>query len=290
MPPKGILARRFSRFSSTGDIESVITGSDGGCRQICHETLGFDFPDRVMPPESLFFGHFMKVCISDLGPWYFSEAGRMMGIFDNEESDMILVFAVARIIRQHKGANLDIDGIVEDLCNKGDHIKLLEHDDKKRALQRCVFAAIGVLTFLFRPAIINKDAETFAIENPRVNPPFVSINIASSSGRRILGLLRAFGEVIPLPSTAQPGSTEAANSDLHVAQLNFDSLHHIAGVDIEWTDTLSLHLCLKIDGDCKTLYLFRVPSFCVLNLDGNMPNSVYNWLVRLSISLANLRN
>lgn len=242
-----------------------------------------------MSPETLFLGHFMKMCISDLGPWYFSEAGRMMGMIDNEEDNMILVFAVARIIRQHKGVNLDIDSIVENLCNKEDNIKLLEDDDKKRTLQRCVFAAIGVLTLLFRPAITNKDPEAFTIESPRMNPPFVSVNIASSSGRRIPGLLRAFGEVIPIPPTAQSRSIEASNGDLHVAQLNFDSLHHIAGVDIEWTDTLSLHLCLKVDGESKTLYLFRVPSFCVLNLDGKMPNSVYNWSVLLVLSSEDLR-
>lgn len=232
-----------------------------------------------MPVEALFFGHFMKISISELGPWYFSEAGRLMGEMNDEGGNTNLVFAVARIIRQHKGVNLDIDGIVEGLCNKEGNIKLLQDDEKKRTLQRCVFAAIGVLTLLFRPAITHKDVEAFTIESPRTEPPVVRVNIASNSGRRIPGLLRAFGEAIPFPSTAQPRSTEASNDDLHVAQLNFDSLHHIAGINIQWTDALSLHLCLRIDGESKTLYLFRVPSFCVLNLDGTTSNSVYHCIL-----------
>jgi hypothetical protein len=106
-----------------------------------------------------------------------------MGEMNDKGGNTNLVFAIARIIRQHKGVNLDIDGIVEGLCNKEGNIKLLEDDEKKRTLQRCVFAALGVLTLLFRPAITHKDVEAFTIKSPRTEPPVVRVNIASNSGR-----------------------------------------------------------------------------------------------------------
>ncbi|KAI2478938.1 hypothetical protein Ptr902_09904 [Pyrenophora tritici-repentis] len=46
--------------------------------------------------------------------------------------------------------------------------------------------------------------------------------------------------------------------------LNIHLLTSIGGIQIKWTDSLACHL--EFDSDSSTLYLFRFPTFCAINL------------------------
>jgi hypothetical protein len=62
---------------------------------------------------------------------------------------------------------------------------------------------------------------------------------------------------------------------LHASQLCYDSLYNTGSIRIVWTDALSMHL--HFVPESSVLYLFRYPSFCILNSHPCSRRSFYNW-------------
>ncbi len=84
-------------------------------------------------------------------------------------------------------------------------------------------------------------------------------------------LLGIFGKIIPrrqrhmTSGHASPyllGPQRQDEARIELSLLRYHILKKVANVEVEWVDSLSLHL--EFDKSTKTLKLFRLPSLCLL--------------------------
>ena len=78
--------------------------------------------------------------------------------------------------------------------------------------------------------------------------------------------LLGFGYLLPARSTDR--QSPESFTTVHAKQLNMSLLATIGGIKIRWIDTLGAHL--EFDNRTKTLFLFRFPSFCAVNLEKDL--------------------
>jgi hypothetical protein len=136
-----------------------------------------------------------------------------------------------------------------------------------------VFAIIGWQTMLYRldtrccpPAQLAVADET---DGYRGQAYFCLRQNQSACQRPLHDFLMGFGLLLPpRNSTALPSQEDKkALGEIKVISaesLNAHLLGAIGGITVKWTDCLACHL--ELDVSSNTLYLFRYPSFCLVNL------------------------
>ena len=74
--------------------------------------------------------------------------------------------------------------------------------------------------------------------------------------------LSRFGDIIPevKPAVSRRHSAVLSFENINVQLICFAAAHHVTELEIEWVDSLGLHL--ELDASRKTLKLFRFPSYC----------------------------
>jgi hypothetical protein len=80
-------------------------------------------------------------------------------------------------------------------------------------------------------------------------------------------LLQTFGKIVPTASVSRGLETVGITANpydpvIELPLICFHTLHRVAGIKIEWVDSLSLHL--EFDSYTKVLKIFRFPSFCLI--------------------------
>jgi hypothetical protein len=172
-------------------------------------------------------------------------------------------------------SEFSIDDVVSDLRDK----KLLKADCSMDSARQLVWVFAGYLTMLYDP-----DAEGFLDD---AGAPQLCLRRLSNLGRArsrargtILTSFREdmklaeeqfhrslgnFGALLPKPSSLSPSDRPQFLGNiehLNVAYLSADGLKKVAKLNIEWVNTLELHL--QLDQRKRILRLFRFPTFCQL--------------------------
>lgn len=179
---------------------------------------------------------------------------------------------LSQIVNLIKSINhISVEGIATELQRRG--VLVFSKEGSPLAWQ-LVFILIGLLTFFYEPLLSPKEG-TFQIElgvaclerkkmSPKRSTWLSEMSIDKGASLSIADLLRNFcaGE-LPLTHIRTNGSTIPAPVDaLATPNLNYYTLVRVAGLEIVWVDSISLHL--DFDRKKKTLKLFRLPSFCAL--------------------------
>ncbi|KAJ5121671.1 uncharacterized protein N7515_009632 [Penicillium bovifimosum] len=155
-------------------------------------------------------------------------------------------------------------------------------EDQEHHQTLLVFAALGWASMLYQAdfdlhladeLIINCDSD-----QPHSGIVFDTFKVPIElSDRPLSVLLKAFGQLLPAPSSNSPYFASKTSSmvsvwqPLHPDETNAYLLHVLLRVHIRWVDVLALHL--DYDKSTRTLTLFRYPSFCAAMLRGR--GSIY---------------
>jgi hypothetical protein len=165
-----------------------------------------------------------------------------------------------------------IDVLVTQLAER-DMIDLHDpHRDLYRA--RClVFAVVGWQTMLYQADVGSYPSGQLGIVDEmngyRGQGQILFQQDQSSCGRQMHQFLMGFGVLLPSSRLHFQGSQEEeralrALKSVEPASFNAFLLHSIGRICIKWVDSVSHHM--ELDQTTNTLYLYRYPSFCKLNL------------------------
>ncbi|KAF1955968.1 hypothetical protein CC80DRAFT_473977 [Byssothecium circinans] len=165
-----------------------------------------------------------------------------------------------------------IDTIVTHLFDK----KLKKMEDDIEALSHArnlVFAIIGWQTMLYKPDMGSCIPTQLAIVDETDEYrgyAYMDLRQDQNASRKALHeFLMGFGALLPCYNF----STSASDDDKRALEttkvvspesLNAHLLNSAGGIHIKWTDSLACHL--EFDANSSTLYLFRFPTFCAINL------------------------
>lgn len=142
-------------------------------------------------------------------------------------------------------------------------IKSKLEEDPAVIVRNSIFSAIGIASQVFVP-VRTKSKDHFKIDTQGASCPSKTTVDFDKAQRPWDELLRGFGEIFPRKSSMNGISIPVGTQPLkyHVSSLNAATLRRIAGVKIMWVDSISSHL--DFDSTIPALYLFRKPSFCML--------------------------
>ncbi|KAG9241122.1 hypothetical protein BJ878DRAFT_536715 [Calycina marina] len=171
--------------------------------------------------------------------------------------------------------NLSIDEIQQKLIEEGIHLLDSDSFDVLRAQRRLVFAMLGWQSMLFLPAFDSRRSSSLNIYRAPGQPNSglvfddwsVSIGLTD---RPLAILLKAFGNLLPDRSSSSDNVASElwkqafSWTSLSPSDVNAYLLHTLLRLNIQWVDTLSLHL--DYDKSTRSLSIFRHPSFCVAML------------------------
>lgn len=189
------------------------------------------------------------------------------------ESVVDLLCVIFDLFHESKKTGLSIDEVLEALYR---HYGVAEQRPSKEA-QHLIFAVIGWFTMLFRADLSN---ETIGKCDLKIEAPARNHNHSlrpTDLARRPIasGLLKSvYGSLLPQSDSNSPLNGTEDHRMLHVSSTNYFSLSIIGKIKVEWVDTLGSHL--EFDPLQRTLYLFRLPSFCALSCVNQGHNS-FDW-------------
>ncbi len=169
------------------------------------------------------------------------------------ESTRVLKFLVAIATHFRESPKSSLKSAVRHFTTQ----KILKGElDPSNDTTACVFAGIGWITKLYTPDLRADGPLTIVKKKePCFQDPQMDVKLAA---RSITELLRSLGGLLPVRSMA-----EAPVNIVQLASINYATLSQIGGIQIAWSDTLSAHL--NFDPATSTLFLFRLPSFCVVH-------------------------
>lgn len=187
---------------------------------------------------------------------------------------------IAMLIRN--GNTLGIDNLVhalsEDgvLCTSGSD----EPHNRLNSARGLVFAVIGWQTMLYTPDFGSCDSSQLAILDDMEGYQSISRLAWRQSQnhckRPLLDFLLGFGVLMPTQKLSYGDSSDARKTlgqYKHLESISFNAflLVSVAGITINWVDSLSCHL--DFDEAAKIVHLFRFPSFCAACMVGVVGDS-----------------
>ena len=165
-----------------------------------------------------------------------------------------------------------VDKIIAHLLQQG--LIRIENDVEALGCARnFVFAIIGWQTMLYRPDMGACSPAQLAIvdetDGHRGQAHMCLRQNQTASKKALHEFLLGFGVLLPCHNFSALASEEDKKalrelSSVSSASFNAHLLTRVGGIHIKWTDSLACHL--ELDPTSNTLYLFRYPSFCIINL------------------------
>jgi hypothetical protein len=185
----------------------------------------------------------------------------------SKQSLVPLFGLIEKFARENDGVS--IDDILKHLRDCG----LFDSSAELMGAQRLlIFATLGWQSMLYQAAFNVCSVQELAIHidshQPQSGLVFDTYRVAADlSDRPLSVLLKAFGNLLPARTsgTAQLASETGKMAfnwhPLYPNEINAFLLHVLLHVNIQWVNSLSLHL--DYDKSSKTLSLFGYPSFCL---------------------------
>ncbi|RDW67053.1 hypothetical protein BP5796_09802 [Coleophoma crateriformis] len=170
-----------------------------------------------------------------------------------------------------------IDSLARALVAKGRLRPYVDKSLEQKEAYHLIFMAIGWLCLLYLPAWgIQVDKVFFRIEVEGKHC-FASASQSTDRGRRPFAeVLRGFGSILPRKKDQSSIGSNGRQGSLSVGTMNAATLYTLGNIQISWTATVSAHL--DFDEETRTLCLFRLPSFCVVN---SSTETLFNRLVEI---------
>jgi hypothetical protein len=78
----------------------------------------------------------------------------------------------------------------------------------------------------------------------------------------LYNILGTFGDMIPNPTLSKRSEASSSSEFVTASFLCYYTLHKVSKIEIEWVDTLRMHL--EYSPSQKVLKLFRCPSICLI--------------------------
>jgi hypothetical protein len=176
----------------------------------------------------------------------------------------------AQHLRAHDKPCIDV--LVTELAER-DMIDLHDHPKDLFKARRLVFAVVGWQTMLYQADVGSYPSGQLGIvdemDGYRRQGQILLKQDQTSCGRQMHQFLMGFGVLLPSRCLHFHGTQEEerafrALKSVEPASFNAFLLLSIGRICIKWVDSVSHHM--ELDQTTKTLYLYRYPSFCKLNL------------------------
>ncbi|KAF8533572.1 hypothetical protein BDD12DRAFT_913749 [Trichophaea hybrida] len=196
----------------------------------------------------------------------------------SEQSRFIQIFVATSHYAQ-ANPNCSIDDIVNHLSTGTKRLNFCQTvpadmlEDLVNA-RNLVFAIIGWQTMLYTPAFGVTPPDQFAIEDTldgyNQGHAFISLKQPHNTAKyNSKTFLKGFGLLMAAPNLCfceeQPERVAfETTSVLSPRELNIALLQQFSGIKIKWIDNIAPHM--ELDTATGTLFLFRFPSFCLINI------------------------
>jgi hypothetical protein len=182
-------------------------------------------------------------------------------------------------------AGTSIDDMASHLLRR-ELVKSRKDQDERLAARSIAFAILGWQTMLYQPALGTCPLQLLAIADVMDGyngQAFMKFRQDQSTIKRPLSdFLLGFGLMLPKENICVSEDPEDCQAYEKVdivrpEELNASLLHQLARIEIEWVDVMAPHL--EFDKATNKLYLFRHPSFCLVNVslreESDMRSMIY---------------
>ncbi|KAH7397974.1 hypothetical protein BKA64DRAFT_54773 [Cadophora sp. MPI-SDFR-AT-0126] len=225
---------------------------------------------RALDPS--IYIQFVDLRIQTFSTIYFHPALRALGLdVDTAATTRMLwtlLTLIAHLTKDNAANSIDI--VVSGLCANY-HVAPtsgLPLEDKA-SLRLAVFAALSILTMLFKPTLEpTKDCYGMILSHERRKAAITTNrNLSSESTRPVGRLLHGFRNLLPEFNLEiySPVSPPDSPADLiHTSTLSYSVLTTVGKVRIAWTDSIGSHL--EFNALTRTLFLFSMPTVCALGI------------------------
>lgn len=191
------------------------------------------------------------------------------------KQQLAIVYKVLETIASaisHRG-DVSLDQVIEALSTN----RLLHAEDPEqlsldqKANRQMVWCLSGTITMLHEPQRA-PFSEMLHLRQPAFSSRARGIrrrrDISSSQqdikncSDPLHSLLAQFGDLIPRIEVDAEDAPSMDQDYINIAYINFYTLKHVAKLEIEWVNTMNLHL--QLDKRKRTLRLYRFPALCHL--------------------------
>jgi hypothetical protein len=174
-----------------------------------------------------------------------------------------------------QNSSITIDKIIDNLLDEGALAPEISAENLNYA-RYFIFIILSYQTMLYSPAPL---APTSSMPNQlsiiehtgccMFTHAVHTLNTEECTSETLSELLMGFGVLLPSKNLCLEDDEHMNHAfheevEVNVKQFNAYALHHLAGIKVRWTDSLSCHL--EFDPTTKEVLLFRFPSFCQFSL------------------------
>ncbi|KAG9242073.1 hypothetical protein BJ878DRAFT_191868 [Calycina marina] len=179
----------------------------------------------------------------------------------------------ARFLTMNKSGS--IDEVIAHLIQNG-CIQSTSDPNSHLTMNSLVFAILGWQTMLYQPDIRSCPFSQLAIRcqmGLHQGQCHMSLKQGQSACKKSMHeFLLGYGMLLPprqfcVPETAEEKEAFKRQTTVSPESFNAYFLTVFGGINITWVDSLPCHL--EFDSDSNTLFLFRYPSYCLMNLESN---------------------
>ena len=165
---------------------------------------------------------------------------------------------MATVVKNDNNPSRSVHSILQALLTQYGTTESSLEELTRNSCWQAIFAILCWLTALVQPDATSRE-ETFK---------FLESHTVLAAKRPFTSLLHSSGHILPKLTDLEkesPRPSGEQSSLIYVSSLNYWSLRTFGKVKLQWTDSLSAHLSFHQSN--RTLYLFRFPSLCALNLE-----------------------
>jgi hypothetical protein len=157
---------------------------------------------------------------------------------------------------------------INDIAVASGLLKAQDEGDKRQLVLTLVFAVLGWQTMLYKPVFRSCPPQQLAIANTLDGYSETLRQDQSSAACCLPEFLLGFGLALLGRNrfiSEDPEHRQAFNKNAIISPGGFN----VARINIKWVDVIAHHL--EFDQATNTLFLFRYPSFCMVNIlsEGN---------------------
>ncbi|RSL45340.1 hypothetical protein CEP54_014314 [Fusarium duplospermum] len=186
---------------------------------------------------------------------------------------------ISELIQNSTTNNFSIDDLVDQLNKRQKGESLTPGSKESVVYRQALFCVLAWVTLLLDipPAPSQRHFQAIF---PDDIPHTQATRLLSDAQRPVHALFKSLCQR-KLPDSSRNQTTHEADQWfglIHVSSVSYSMLYEFGKVAIEWTTSMTCHL--QFDASTRTLYLFRLPTYCALGCVHSSQDCVFDRLMQ----------
>ena len=212
------------------------------------------------------YGRYLQATVSALARPFFAPA--LLVLKQPPIESLLPSLKFLKDVATAYGSKSSVDDVVKKLSISAGIANIQKDNQEARStIRKAVFAALGIITMIYQPTRepIGDEVGIVLRANTRFSSLERKLNMDRDCPRPLSGLCIGLGCTLPKLDLSLLNLEESPtpSSLIYASSLRFNILKNIGKVSVAWTNVLNAHMIFNPIS--RTLFLFRLPSFCAIS-------------------------